>query len=830
MHLDEDDMLREEMAYLWGASKPNLTGIALSGGGIRSGIVALGVLQVFASSGLLKRFDYVSTVSGGGYIGSALSWFWSNKRASEERQLSQTPVPDFGADSHNFPYQDADDGSQPSSAAAKNLEFLRRHGSYLTSGDGIGFAGLIVAVIRTIILSLIVWLPVLVFMFGMIEFFDHEITPQPVAESLSSCNILWIINFDDCSSPTALKVLSLQPFYAALIALAVLLIILFLLGLILLAFLSRVQTDSTIRARSWLRTVSRIVIRCTLAAAVLVYVVVKWRSIDQIQPMMAAFLLLIAFTCGGVFAWAIGEMLGPANSAYHLRRAFEKWSSFFLPFVVTMMFLGSLPILTAGLSGPGLSLYNSLGGLISLLSGVVTALYGYYLKAKSLLPGLAGQVLAPLGSVVFIAGLLLVSQFAAHELVSPDNPPGTSFPAIIAICLFFIAFGLGWRSSVNGIGLHRFYRDRLMETFMPMLSAIETGTARKSDVADILSIKDIDQPATQASNGRTERTRPYHLVNAHAIMINDPDAKVALRGGDNFLMSAHLIGSTTTGWIRTTDYLDRYGPLTLATAMAASGAAANANAGYIGTGVTRERFVSAAMALLNIRLGVWVGNPGAITQWNRRFAKWIWTAMPTYFRPVLTCGIFGVGNHSRAPFLELSDGGHFENLGLYELVRRKLKLIVVVDAEEDSSIHLPALVSSINRIREDFGAFVSFVDMKGPELLIGRNSDSYPSGALLARSPYIVGEITYKDNTKGALIYMKATMTTGLDFTTEGYKASNPDFPHQSTTDQFFDPDQFEAYRDLGKKSCARMIKQLDLENYFLEPSILVKAFRSLTL
>jgi predicted acylesterase/phospholipase RssA len=48
----------------------DLTGLALSGGGIRSATFALGVLQAIASLRLLRRFDYLSTVSGGGYIGS----------------------------------------------------------------------------------------------------------------------------------------------------------------------------------------------------------------------------------------------------------------------------------------------------------------------------------------------------------------------------------------------------------------------------------------------------------------------------------------------------------------------------------------------------------------------------------------------------------------------------------------------------------------------------------------------------------------------------------------------------------------------------------------
>jgi hypothetical protein len=139
-------------------------------------------------------------------------------------------------------------------------------------------------------------------------------------------------------------------------------------------------------------------------------------------------------------------------------------------------------------------------------------------------------------------------------------------------------------------------------------------------------------------------------------------------------------------------------------------------------------------------------------------------------------------------------------------------------------------VSSTNRIKEDFGVSVRFLETRGPELLLGKESDSYPSGVRLARSPCVVAEITYPKNKtsvskKGALIFIKSTMMTGLDFATQGYRATSPDFPHQSTADQFFDPDQFEAYRDLGKKSCSFMVKELDLVNNFENAPVLLKNY-----
>jgi hypothetical protein len=451
---------------------------------------------------------------------------------------------------------------------------------------------------------------------------------------------------------------------------------------------------------------------------------------------------------------------------------------------------------------------------------VGTALYGYYLKAKSLLPGVAGQILAMAGSLLFLFGFLLFSFVLASAIfvaVSAEENSQRTLIATVFLSLVVVALVAGAFGSVNATGLHRFYRDRLMEAFMPMANVVEVGTARRSDVADNLSVADVLRNSTERGD------RPYHLINAHAILVNDDNTKVALRGGDNFVISSAVVGSSATGWMRTKDYVRHHGAMTLSSAMAVSGAAANANAGYTGTGLTRDRFVSAVMSLLNIRLGLWVGNPRATAK--SAALPSLKAKVATYFRPVLTSGILGFGHHRDATFVELSDGGHFENLGLYELVRRRLDLILVVDAEQDSTITLSALVSSTNRIKEDFGVIIRFLDYKGPEVLLGKDSDRYPSGVRIAKSPFVAAEIVYPDGRCGALIYIKSTMLSDLEFATKGYKANNPDFPHQTTVDQFFDPDQFEAYRDLGKKSCALMIKDLDLASNFESTSQLLKHY-----
>ncbi|MCG6204478.1 patatin-like phospholipase family protein, partial [Rhodopseudomonas sp. HC1] len=639
-------MLAAEDAFLWPEQTPAYrAGLALSGGGVRAATVALGVLESLASRGLLTRIHYISTVSGGGYIGTALSWFWSQRRVEQEMALAKDPkgfLPRFGADATSFPFQSRTDNATPlQQAATANLAFLRQHGSYLTSGDNIGLAGLIMAVVRTVLLSLAVWLPLLVAIFLGIELLDNALTnPRSLEE--------------DCLKRQGMALLNCRPTYRALLAGPAAVGLLIFTVTILFAFLSRLQGT-----RKWSTQLGAVAI----VVAATTHIWWKLPGLDEVHPAMGAQLIVEGLVAAGALLVAIAQAFRSANWSYFLRRTFERASSWIIPPAVGAAFLGAMPLIIAGLKpytdaqGWLVSL-GSVGTLLSLLSGVGTALYGYYLKAKSQLPSVAGQFLAITGSLLFLAGLFLLSFLAAHVLV--QKQPLTSLT--IAVSLFVVALAIGALGSLNATGLHRFYRDRLMETFMPMTDAIAKGSARESDVADTLTIVDVVRSAEERGD------RPYHLVNAHAILVNEPDPKVALRGGDNFLISPAIVGSATTGWMRSRDYLRLQGPLTLASAMAASGAAANANAGYIGTGVTRDRFLSAVMSILNIRLGLWVTNPWKLAQNRLPFSP----RVPTYFRPGLTSGILGFGHHHKATFLELSDGGHFENLGLYELVRRRL--------------------------------------------------------------------------------------------------------------------------------------------------------------
>jgi hypothetical protein len=232
--------------------------------------------------------------------------------------------------------------------------------------------------------------------------------------------------------------------------------------------------------------------------------------------------------------------------------------------------------------------------------------------------------------------------------------------------------------------------------------------------------------------------------------------------------------------------------MTLATAMAISGASLNPNAGNSGRGVTRNRWVSILYTLLNFRLGYWAINPDPeISSLLRK--------TPNFISPGLTQSILGNGLNEDTPAIELSDGGHFDNLALYELIRRKVKTIIVCDGGADPDFTFDDLGNAIERIRVDFGAKIIFDDPKFDLCwVVPGSSDESNNHYKPAKRGFAVATIRYSDGAEGKLIYIKSTLIPHISTDLCSYKAANPDYPHQATVDQFFDEVQFESYRELG--------------------------------
>ncbi len=148
------------------------------------------------------------------------------------------------------------------------------------------------------------------------------------------------------------------------------------------------------------------------------------------------------------------------------------------------------------------------------------------------------------------------------------------------------------------------------------------------------------------------------------------------------------------------------------------------------------------------------------------------------------------------PFLNVSDGGHIENLGVYELLRRRCKFIVSVDGECDPNRVFDAVIKLIRYARIDLGAKI---DIDLDNLRKDENGFSRAHAAL--------GKITYSDRSIGWLLYLKPSLTGDELPDVLDYRREQPAFPHQTTLDQIYSEKQFEAYRALGEHSAEELFR-----------------------
>jgi hypothetical protein len=152
----------------------------------------------------------------------------------------------------------------------------------------------------------------------------------------------------------------------------------------------------------------------------------------------------------------------------------------------------------------------------------------------------------------------------------------------------------------------------------------------------------------------------------------------------------------------------------------------------------------------------------------------------------------------------LSDGGHFENLGIYELVRRRCRFIIACDAGQDGAVTFGDLGNAIEKCRADFGVDIEIdLDQVRPA-----------GGTRFSGSHCAIGTIGYDrqnpNEPAGTLLYLKSTLTGDEPADVLRYGSLNPLFPHQSTADQCFDESQFESYRALGEHIISTVLRDAE--------------------
>ncbi len=300
---------------------------------------------------------------------------------------------------------------------------------------------------------------------------------------------------------------------------------------------------------------------------------------------------------------------------------------------------------------------------------------------------------------------------------------------------------------------------------------------------------------------RGHGSRPLHLLNLTLNLASDPELAWQDRKGESFTVSPlHAgAGDPTLGYRRTdlpTALPERrYGGdrgISLGTAMAISGAAASPNMGYHSSPV-----VTFLLTLFNARLGWWLGNPGAAGA----------ATYPDYYvrRPVRWLLRELRGRTDRTgEYVYLSDGGHFENLGLYEAVRRRARFIIVSDAGADPAFSFEDLGNAIRKIRIDFGIPITFPS--GLPIYSRREAAAADFTVEQGRH-YALATIHYSEvdrrpdgtpHQDGLLLYLKPAVYGQEPVDVRNYATKHRDFPHETTADQWFSEPQLESYRALG--------------------------------
>ena len=480
----------------------------------------------------------------------------------------------------------------------------------------------------------------------------------------------------------------------------------------------------------------------------------------------------------------------------------------------------------------------SVGGI----AGIVTAWIGKTGSASKSKPGekkegsiwskIGLAIAGPLFAAVLVVGisigldLLLLGDTLTKGLTEHLWPYKDIYIwlGIGLVAALFVAVVASRNVNINRFSIHALYRNRLMRAYL--------GASRQArspdlftgfDGADNLKAHELWPPRSYEPTGRNTLCL-FHVVNITLNVVKTARLAWQQRKAESFTVTPLHSGTAYKGYRPSNEYGGNRPPcgISLGTAMAISGAAASPNMGYHTTTST-----ALLLALFNVRLGWWLGNPGKEGETTYREE-----GPSTAIRP-LAEETFGLTTDSK-PWVYLSDGGHFENLGIYEMVRRRCRFILAIDGGCDPDFAFEDLGNAVRKTYIDLGVRITFKDL---DRLRNRPTPHELNEALKKydgvdkvkrpKSPipyYAVGVIHYSDADgagceDGLILYIKPAYHGTSDVEGAGvrsYAAANSEFPHEPTADQWFSESQFESYRSLA----------IDIAGTILDPGTVLEGWK----
>jgi hypothetical protein len=410
-----------------------------------------------------------------------------------------------------------------------------------------------------------------------------------------------------------------------------------------------------------------------------------------------------------------------------------------------------------------------------LASGVATgAIRALIAKARSRIAMIVGGVVAP--AALFLVFMIFLND-ASYE--------GWNWSDITRWGILAAVFGgVYLLSDLTQWSMHPYYKRRLSTAFA-------THRVRTDDGALVAEELPYDQLVRLS---QSQPTNFPELIVCAAANISDPGATPTGRNATTFTFTAKEIGGPLVGTIPTAEFEaavgTKAGDITVPAAVAISGAALSPSMGKM-----TKRSLRFLLALANVRLGVWMPNPRWMERWSQVTARGR-RKLPINPRPYYLVKELLGWNKLDDKFLYVTDGGHYENLGLIELLRRGCTTIYCFDASGDEVDTFHTLGQAMAIARIDL-----LVDIEiEPKAMVPDEKTGY------AGTDHVVGSFTYPDGTKGELIFIKAAVTKDAPWDVRAYQEKDKRFPTHSTADQLFDEGQFEAYRALGEHSTRRAV------------------------
>jgi len=876
-----------------------LIGLALSGGGVRSATFNLGLLQSLAKNKVLQYCDYLSTVSGGGYIGSCVSALLANNP-----EASTTP--------QTFPLADERDGKNERA----EVNHLRATKNYLKSGGGLfnldtwNMIGTMVSgimLMSAIPVALLLMMVIFLFHWNIytsdLDLFEFFKFILPLIATLA---LIWMvaIRFRQVNSSILLEkalavigaaltlILALLPFLILYGIMEVVSIPVLIIGLVISILISvwiistyvgsifpsnphakyRQQNKRLARRalvvgllvpflvlvsfinhlayawyQTWLTDYSSLSIFVILALAIVGIGFIVYRQFKaQFVNILAAtvLILLLVTSCSWIlaellylerydkaekvinqlqnakYAWSVNDATDEKEKGWEKLR--QSILSIGLKKVQSISHymnglmkdsdnpaqspksqdqdfsVGELPSWNPYTSCQGMT--GNAAYLEQLNEKVEAEKHWRKQRAKTPLTEMdfkgnfseadldnwfqsivtiAYYHCSNLKLEVLIQGMVAASETDKPSLVDWYKKPSETVSQLLWFFVFLIVLLLliSLFTNINRNALHDFYRERLSKTYL-IRRWCQNEKAEGKEIVPNPSVlmKDIHA----CCNG------PYHLINTTLNVPSSENPALHGRGADFFIFSKYYCGAESTGYQDTQKYED--GKTKLGTAMAISGAAASPESGSGG-----NLIMSFIMTLLNIRLNQWMPNP------NRKRLP-LFTIWPRY----LSHEFLRHGTENE-PLLNLSDGGHHENLGVYPLLKRRCRLIIASDAGADPNYQMEDFANLQRKASIDLGVTID-MDMSPLYAKRTQNPDQKNSQAY-----FVKGTITYADGQKGTLLYIKTTMTGHEPEQLLGYRRQHPTFPDETTADQFFDEAQFESYRKLGEligEKCCEVVDE----------------------